>query len=530
MGSVEPLPCEQQSPESMRDRVEAWRERAQAARRPGRAAAILAQRERGKGLARERIEALFDEGTFTELQALRRHRSRGFGMEKSHPDGDGVVTGWGKVHGARVFVYAHDFTVFGGSLGEEHARKIHRLLDLAADARCPVVGLCDGAGARIQEGVSALAGYGGIFQRIVRSSGVSPQISVIMGPCAGGAAYAPALTDFVFMVDETSQMFVTGPDVVTAVTGETTDHEHLGGSDPHTRTSGVAAASYTTEEECLEDVRFLLSLLPQNFETPQTVYAIEDDPDRACPELADLVPLEPAQGYDVREVVETLVDSDTFFETHARWAPNLVTGLARMGGVTVGIVANQPIHLAGALDIDASDKGARFVQFCDAFGIPLVSLIDVPGFLPGVSQEHNGIIRHGAKLLYAYCAATVPRVQVIMRKAYGGAYIVMDSQSVGCDVSFAWPSNEIAVMGADAAVEVIHRRELAGSNSPNQRRAELVDEYRAELMHPYWAAERGLVDEVIDPSQTRRRICDALNVLADKRVDLPTRRHGNCPQ
>ncbi len=516
--------------ESMHDRVAGWRERSKAARRPGRAAAVLAQRGRGKGLARERLEALCDPDTFTEVQSLRRHRARGFGMEDSHPDGDGVITGWGLVHGARVFVYAHDFTVFGGSLGEEHANKIHRLLDLAAESRCPVVGLCDGAGARIQEGVSALAGYGGIFHRIVRNSGVVPQISVIMGPCAGGAAYAPALTDFVFMVDQTSQMFLTGPDVVTAVTGESTDHEHLGGSTAHTRSSGVATASYETETECLDDVRYLLSLLPRNFETAGAGYEIEDPPERICPELAEIVPLDPAQGYDVREVVQSVVDSGTFFETHEMWAPNLVTGLARMGGRTVGLVANQPVRLAGALDIDASDKGARFVQFCDAFGIPLVSLIDVPGFLPGVDQEHQGIIRHGAKLLYAYCAASVPRVQVILRKAYGGAYIVMDSQSIGCDVSFAWPSNEVAVMGPDAAVAVIHRRELAASAEPQQRRETLVQEYREELMHPYWAAERGLVDEVIDPQQTRRRVCDALDALSDKRVDQPRRRHGNGPQ
>lgn len=523
---VEPAPPRP----SMARRVAALTERVARARQPGAAAAVLAQRARGKMTARDRVLALLDEDTFHELQALRHHRSTGFGMADRHPDGDGVITGWGRVHGARVFVYAHDFTVFGGSLGEEHALKIQRLLDLAHDARCPVVALCDGAGARIQEGVSALAGYGGIFRRTVRNSGVVPQISVVMGPCAGGAAYAPALTDLVFMIEGTSQMFITGPDVVAAVTGAATDHEQLGGAGVHAAGSGVAAAAYADERACLEDVRYLLSLLPPCNDTPPEAYGVQDPPDRACPRLASLVPADPVQGYDVRQVIEEVVDEHDFFELHERWAPNLVVGLARWAGRTVGVLANQPVVLAGALDIAASEKGARFVQFCDAFEIPLVTLVDVPGFLPGLDQEHGGIIRHGAKLLYAYCAATVPRVQVILRKAYGGAYIVMDSPSTGCDVSLAWPTNELAVMGPEAAVEVIHRRRIAAASDPAGTRDELIEQYRAELMHPFWAAERGLVDEVIDPADTRRRVSEALTLLGRSRPGPSHRKHGNPPQ
>jgi acetyl-CoA carboxylase carboxyltransferase component len=490
----------------------------------------MAQRAKGKHTARERLELLFDDGSFHEIEALRRHRSTAFGLDRNRPFTDGVVTGWGLVHGRRVFAYAHDFTIFGGSLGEAHAAKIHKVQDLALAAGCPIVAVNDGAGARIQEGITALAGYGGIFRRNVRASGVIPQVSVIVGPCAGGAAYSPALTDFVFVVRGLSHLFVTGPDVVRTVTGEDITHEDLGGADVHTSRSGVATGAYDSEEECFDDVRFLLSLLPSRHGRPPEPYEPDDDATRLTPELREIVPQDPARSYDVTEVVRSIVDSGEFFELHERWAPNLVVGLARVGGATVGIVANQPQHLAGVLNIPASEKGARFVQFCDAFDLPIVTLVDVPGFLPGSDQEHAGVIRHGAKLLYAYCNATVPRVQVVLRKAYGGAYIVMDSPSVGSDISFAWPANEIAVMGAEGAVDVLHRKRLAASPAPVSERQALIEEYREELMNPYVAAERGLVDEVIDPGLTRRRVVEALAVLRDKAQPPRLGKHGNPPQ
>jgi acetyl-CoA carboxylase carboxyltransferase component len=492
--------------------------------------ATEAQHAKGKLTVRERLDLLFDKGTFTEVEGLRRHRATGFGLEGRKPHTDGVVTGWGRVDGRQVFVYAHDFRIFGGALGEAHAEKIHKIMDLAAAAGAPLVGLCDGAGARIQEGVVALAGYGGIFQRNVRNSGVIPQISVIMGPCAGGAAYSPALTDFVFMVRGTAQMFITGPDVVRAVTGEEIGHEGLGGADVHASTSGVASFVYDDEETCLAEVRYLLSFLPaNNRELPPSV-PCDDPPDRRCEALLDLVPAEPTRAYDVRGVIEELVDDGEFMEVQQHWATNVVCALARIAGEAVGIVANQPASLAGVLDISASEKAARFVQMCDAFNIPLVTLVDVPGFLPGVDQEHGGVIRHGAKLLYAYCNATVPRISVVLRKAYGGAYIVMDSRSIGSDLSFAWPVNEIAVMGAEGAAGVVFRREIAVSDDPERTRRERIAEYRRELMHPYYAAERGLVDDVLDPADTRARLADALTVLKAKHAPLPSRKHGNQPQ
>ncbi|MEV0414671.1 acyl-CoA carboxylase subunit beta [Streptomyces sp. NPDC050448] len=491
--------------------------------------ATAAQHAKGKLTARERIELLFDEGVFNEVEQLRRHRATGFGLEDRKPHTDGVVTGWGKVHGRTVFAYAHDFRIFGGALGEAHAEKIHKLMDLAEAAGAPIVGLCDGAGARIQEGVTALAGYGGIFQRNVRNSGVIPQISVILGPCAGGAAYSPALTDFVFMVRGTSQMFITGPDVVQAVTGEAVTMEHLGGADSHAGASGVAAFAYDDEQSCLEDVRHLLSLLPSNNRELAPAGDLDDPADRRCESLLDLVPAKPTQGYDIRDVIEEIADHGDYFEVHAQWARNVVCALTRLGGHVVGIVANQPAHLAGVLDIRASEKAARFVQFCDSFSIPLVTLIDVPGFLPGVDQEHSGIIRHGAKLLYAYCNATVPRISLVLRKAYGGAYIVMDSRSIGADVALAWPSNEIAVMGAEAAANVIFRREINASDDPEATRAQKIKEYQTELMHPYYAAERGLVDDVIDPAETRTRLIRTLDMLRTKHTQLPSRKHGNGP-
>ncbi|MFE1290902.1 acyl-CoA carboxylase subunit beta [Streptomyces sp. NPDC058751] len=492
--------------------------------------ATRAQHAKGKLTARERLALLFDDGRFTEVEGLRRHRASGFGLEDKRPYTDGVVTAWGRVFGQVVFAYAHDFRIFGGSLGEAHAEKIHKIMDMAATAGAPIVGLCDGAGARIQEGVTALAGYGGIFQRNVRNSGVIPQISVVMGPCAGGAAYSPALTDFVFMVRGTSQMFITGPDVVQAVTGERISHDELGGADAHTTLSGVAHFAYDDEESCLAEVRYLLSLLPANNREQPPCEPAADRPDRLTPALLDLVPSDEKRAYDVREVIEEFVDAGDFFEVHEAWAPNVVCALARLDGHVVGIVANQPAALAGVLDIKGSEKAARFVQMCDSFNIPLVTLVDVPGFLPGVGQEHDGIIRHGAKLLYAYCNATVPRVQLILRKAYGGAYIVMDSRSIGSDVSLAWPGNEIAVMGAEGAAGVVFRREIAAADDPESARRQRIKEYREQLMHPYYAAERGLVDDVIDPAETRVRLIDALAVLRTKYVAQPSRKHGNQPQ
>ncbi|WP_051872277.1 acyl-CoA carboxylase subunit beta [Streptomyces sclerotialus] len=498
--------------------------------REGDPVATERQRAKGKLTARERIDLLLDEGSFNEVEPLRRHRATGFGLERKRPHTDGVITGWGTVHGRTVFVYAHDFRIFGGALGEAHAQKIHKIMDRALAAGAPLVSLNDGAGARIQEGVTALAGYGGIFQRNTRASGVIPQISVMLGPCAGGAAYSPALTDFVFMVRETAQMFITGPDVVQAVTGEKISHNGLGGADVHSETSGVCHFAYNEEEQCLEEVRYLLSLLPQNNRENPPVAPAEYPPGRKCAQLADIVPADGSRPYDMRKVIEEIVDDGEHLEVHERWATNILCSLARLDGETVGIVANQPQSLAGVLDINASEKAARFIQMCDAFNIPLVTLLDVPGFLPGVDQEHGGIIRRGAKLLYAYCNATVPRISVILRKAYGGAYIVMDSQSVGADLTYAWPTNEIAVMGAEGAANVIFRKQVAESADPEATRARLVEEYKAELMHPYYAAERGLVDDVIAPADTRDTLVRALAMLREKHAELPARKHGNPPQ
>ncbi|BDH13425.1 methylmalonyl-CoA carboxyltransferase [Streptomyces hygroscopicus] len=514
----------------MQSHVDELREiKASAHRGPG-ARATEAQHAKGKLTARERIDLLLDEASFCEVESLRRHRASGFGLEAKKPYTDGVITGWGTVHGRTVFVYAHDFRIFGGALGEAHAEKIHKVMDLAASAGAPLVSLNDGAGARIQEGVTALAGYGGIFRRNTKASGVIPQISVMLGPCAGGAAYSPALTDFVFMVRETSQMFITGPDVVRAVTGEEITQNGLGGADVHAGTSGVAHFAYDDEQSCLEDVRFLLSLLPSNNRELAPVARGTDPADRTNAALLELVPSDPSRSYDVRRVIEEIVDDGEHFEVHPSWAPNLVCTLARLDGHVVGIVANNPGAMAGVLDIEASDEGARFVQFCDAFNIPLVTLVDVPGFLPGVDQEHGGIIRHGAKLLYAYCNATVPRISLVLRKAYGGAYIVMDSRSVGADLSLAWPSNEIAVMGAQGAADIIFRREIKAADVPESVRQQKIKEYTAELMHPYYAAERGLVDDVIDPRDTRAVLIRSLAMLRTKHADLPSRKHGNPPQ
>jgi acetyl-CoA carboxylase carboxyltransferase component len=487
------------------------------------------QRDRGKLTVRDRLDLLFDPGSFREIEGFRRHRAVGFGLEDRRPWTDGVITGWGTVFGRTVFAYAHDFRVFGGSLGEAHAEKIHKLMDLAESAGAPLVSLSDGAGARIQEGVTALAGYGGIFQRNVRSSGVIPQISVMLGPCAGGATYSPALTDFVFMVRGIAQMYITGPDVVRSVTGEEITHEQLGGAAVHATVSGASGFVHDTEEECLEDVRHLLSLLPANNRELPPVVVSADSRTRRCPGLVDLVPGDPSRSYDMRAVIEEIVDDGDLFEVHASWARNIICGLTRLDGHVVGIVANQPASFAGVLDIHASEKAARFVSMCDAFSIPLVTFVDVPGFLPGKDQEHGGIIRHGAKLLYAYCNATVPRIQLIVRKAYGGAYIVMDSRSIGTDLSFAWPSNEIAVMGAEGAANVVFRRQIAEAADPAAAREHWIKEYRRQLVHPLHAAERGLVDDVIDPADTRSILIDALEMLRAKHAKLPSRKHGNPP-
>jgi acetyl-CoA carboxylase carboxyltransferase component len=487
------------------------------------------QRALGKMTARQRLDALLDDGSFVEIGLLARHRSSGFGLEHNRPDTDGVVTGWGTVDGRKVFVYAHDFRIFGGSLGEVFAKKIHTIMDLAAATGAPIIGLNDGGGARIQEGITALAGFGGIFARNVSLSGVVPQISAILGPCAGGAAYSPALTDFVFAVKDKTNMFLTGPDVVEAVTGEKTTGEELGGAATHATRTGLATFLADDESSCFEEVRYLLSFLPSNNHDDPPYFAPTDPASRRCDELVDIVPAEANRAYDVRDVIEVIVDDGDHLEVQPLWAKNIVCAFARLDGHVIGIVANQPMVLAGALNIDAAEKAARFVRTCDSFNIPLVTLVDVPGFLPGVDQEHAGVIRRGAKLLYAFCESTVPRVQVVLRKAYGGAYIVMDSKSLGADLSFAWPSNEIAVMGAEGAASIIFRKEIAAANDPAQRRRELVEDYTERLMTPYIAAERGMVDDVIDPGETRMMLIDSLNMLRSKRASSPNRKHGNIP-
>ncbi len=472
---------------------------------------------------------LLDPGSFIELNSQARHRATGFGIERHRPASDGVVTGWGSVDGRHVFVFAHDSSVFGGSLGEMFASKVHSLMDLAVETGAPIVGLNDGGGARIQEGIVGLAGFGGIFARSTRASGVVPQLSVVLGPCAGGAAYGPALTDFTFMVHEASKMFVTGPDVVAAVTGESVTIDELGGSSVHARMTGSASYVADDETSALETLRYLLGLLPSNNQQSPPHLPIGDRPDRRCPALHDLVPADRQVAYDVRAVIEEIVDGGDYLEIQEHHGRNIVCALSRLDGHPVGIVANQPIYLAGALDATAAEKAARFVRTCDAFNIPLVTLVDVPGFLPGTDQEHGGIVRRGAKLLYAYCEATVPRVQLILRKAYGGAYIVMDSKSIGSDLSFAWPTNEVAVMGAEAACNIIFRRQILASEEPERTREDVVADYTERLLNPQVAAESGLVDEVIDPADSRAVLINGLAVLRSKRPALPRRKHGNIP-
>jgi len=502
--------------------------RKEEARNAGSPRAIERQHEKGKMLARERLELLLDPGSFHELDLLARHRAHAAGLEE-RPYTDGVVTGWGTIDDRKVFVYSQDFTVFGGALGEVFAEKIHKLMDLALKTGAPVIGLNDGAGARIQEGVVSLASYGGIFWRNVQSSGVIPQISVVLGPCAGGAVYSPAMTDFIFMVRETSHMFITGPDVVKTVTGEDVTLEELGGAASHASKSGVATFVSADEQSCLADVRYLLGFLPQNNLGEAPLVESNDDPMRSCEMLRTILPASANLPYDMKKVIAEVVDDGEFFEYFPNWAKSIVCGFSRIDGHSVGIVGNQPMVLAGVLDIESSEKAARFVRTCDAFNIPIVTFVDVPGFLPGVDQEYGGIIRHGAKLLYAYCEATVPRIQVITRKAYGGAYVVMNSKSIGADLAYAWPSAELAVMGPQGAVEIVYRRELQQAADPAVRRAELVAEYTEKYANPYLAAERGFVDDVIDPAETRIKLVEGLRVLRTKRDDVPQRKHGNIP-
>src|SRR5438874_2149848 len=515
--------------DSTRAKLERLAMRREEAQHQGSERSVERQRAQGKLLARERLEKLLDPGSFVELDRYVRHREVEFGMREKRPWGDAVVTGHGTIFDRKVFVFSQDFTVFGGSLSEVFADKICKVMDVAVKYGCPVIGINDSGGARIQEGVVSLAGYAEIFWRNVQASGVIPQISLVMGPCAGGAVYSPAMTDFVFMVEGSSYMFITGPDVVKTVTGEEVTFEELGGAATHASKSGVAQFTARNEEMCLEDARYLLSFLPQNNADRPEWSAPTDPADREDAELDTLIPDEPNKPYDMHDVIRRIVDDGEFLEVSERWAANIVCGFARLGGHRVGVVGNQPRSLAGVLDIDASNKAARFVRTCDAFNVPLVTFVDVPGFLPGTAQEWGGIIRHGAKLLYAYCEATVPKLTVITRKAYGGAYDVMSSKHIRADFNFAWPTAEVAVMGPDGAVNIVFRKELEGSADPEAQRAELIREYRERFANPYVAAERGYVDDVIEPRRTRPVLIDALETALSKRERRPPRKHGNIP-
>jgi propionyl-CoA carboxylase beta chain len=490
---------------------------------------IDAQHAKGKLTARERIALLVDEGSFEEIGKFVMHRTKDFGLDKEHYLGDGVVTGYGTVEGRLVYVFAQDFTVFGGALSETHAEKICKLMDLAMQNGAPVIGLNDSGGARIQEGVLSLAGYADIFYRNTLASGVVPQLSAIMGPCAGGAVYSPAITDFIFMVENTSYMFVTGPNVVKTVTHEEVTAEELGGASTHSTKSGVTHFACANELACIQHIKRLLSYVPQNCEDLPPMGAYEAGADESRPALDSIIPDNPNQPYDMREVIEVLVDADSFMEVHQHFAENIVVGFARLGGRSIGVVGNQPAVLAGVLDINASTKAARFVRFCDSFNIPLLVLEDVPGFLPGTDQEWHGIITNGAKLLYAFCEATVPRITVITRKAYGGAYDVMNSKHIGADMNYAWPTAEIAVMGASGAAEIIFKREIAAAADPQAKLQEKVQEYTEKFANPYRAAHRGYVDEVIYPRETRQKLLRAFQMLENKAATLPKKKHGNIP-
>jgi acetyl-CoA carboxylase carboxyltransferase component len=515
----------------MSEAFDRWAVLKRKAREGGGAERVEKHRAAGKLTARERLESFFDPGSFTEIDPFVTHRVDKFGLDERRPPGDGVVTGWGEVDGRPVCAFAQDATVFGGALGEAHAMKIVKVMETAKKAGVPIVGLDDSGGARIQEGVMSLGGYGEVFVRNVLLSGVVPQISLILGPCAGGAVYSPAITDFVVMVRGTGEMFITGPDVVRAVTGEEVTMEALGGAETHATLSGVSHFSAASDAEAIALARRLLSYLPlNNLEDAPRSGAVAPPPSAAA-ELVRAVPEDANAPYDVHEVVARVVDPESFLEVQAEWASNLVIGLARLAGVAVGVVANNPGSLAGTLDINASVKGARFVRFCDAFNLPLVTFVDVPGFLPGTAQEHGGIIRHGAKLLYAYAEASVPMLTVILRKAYGGAYDVMCSKHLGADLNLAWPTAEIAVMGAEGAVNILFRRELekASDEDRDALRSKLSHEYRTEFLNPYLAAERGYIDDVIDPAETRARLVAGLRMMASKREDRPPRKHGNIP-
>lgn len=493
------------------------------------ASRVEAQHKRGKLTARERVDLLFDPGTFEELDPFTLHRCNDFGLQEQKPLGDSVVTGYGKINGRLAFAFSQDFTVFGGSLSKVASEKICKVMDLAAKTGAPIIGILDSGGARIQEGVDSLVGYGDIFMRNTIYSGVIPQISVIAGPCAGGAVYSPAITDFIFMVKGIGQMYITGPAVIKAVTGEEISLEELGGAIAHAAKSGNCHFVADNEQQCFQMVRRLLSFLPQNNTEEPPIADTGDDPNRIDEQLLRIVPDDPNKTYDMKQVIHRIVDNGDFMEVHEQFAPNLIVGFARMGGHTVGIVAQQPSVYAGVIDVDASDKGARFVRFCDCFNIPLVTLVDVPGYMPGVEQEHRGIIRHGAKFLYAYAEATVPKISVIIRKAYGGAFIVMSSKSLRGDINYAWPTAEIAVMGPDGAVNIIFRETIAKAENPEEVRQKLIAEYRDKFANPYVAAGRGYIDDVIDPRLTRPKIIRALEMLRDKADANPPKKHGNIP-
>jgi methylmalonyl-CoA decarboxylase alpha subunit len=513
----------------MTKKLEELREKKEQLKVGGGEDKIEKQHKRGKLSARERINLLFDEGSFIEIGGFVKHRSTDFGMDKVEAPAEGVVTGYGTVDGRLVYAYAQDFTVIGGSLGNMHAEKIVNVMDMAMKMGAPIIGMNDSGGARIQEGVDALSGYGKIFFRNTIASGVIPQISVIMGPCAGGAVYSPAITDFVFMVDKTSQMFITGPQVIKTVTGEDVTSEELGGAMTHNATSGVAHFMSSNDEACIEDIKRLLSFLPSNNMESAPYYETNDDLNRIEESLNEIIPENPNKPYDIKDIITTIADNGEFMETQAYYALNMVTGFIRINGQSIGVIANQPKILAGCLDINASDKAGRFIRTCDAFNIPVLNIVDVPGFLPGTSQEYGGIIRHGAKMLYAYSEATVPKVTLIVRKAYGGAYIGMCNKELGADTVLAWPTAEIAVMGPDGAANIIFRREIENAEDPVAKRAEKVNEYKEKFANPYVAASRGYVDDVIEPASTRQRLASAFEMLASKRETRPTKKHGNLP-
>ena len=511
------------------DKIDELRRRKARSKSGGGQKRISAQHAKGKMTARERIQELLDEDSFTEVDALVEHRCRDFDMDRNVIPGDGVVCGYGTIDGRLVYCFAQDFTVYGGSLGEMHGLKICKILDMALKTGAPVIGLNDSGGARIQEGVASLGSYAEIFFRNVRSSGVIPQISVIMGPCAGGAVYSPAITDFVVMVEETSHMFITGPEVIKTVTNEEVGFEDLGGATTHATKSGVTHFTAKDDHIALEIVRELVSLIPSNNLDVAPSIETSDPLERSCDSLDSLVPEDPSRPYDMGEVIQEVLDLDSFLEIQDGFAPNIIIGLGRLGGQSIGVVANQPMHLAGCLDIDASVKAARFVRFCDAFNIPLLTFVDVPGFLPGAGQEWGGIIRHGAKLLYAFAEATVPKMTVITRKAYGGAYDVMSSKHIRGDYNIAWPTAELAVMGAKGAVQIIHRRRIDSSKNPEQERQRLVDDYEESFANPYKAAALGYLDDVIVPSETRSALVKALGAILEKEEPRPEKKHGNIP-